>query len=153
MDNVRIFIKTRVQPSQVNLEMNGIPVSNGATWSLGTVQESTGTPWAGSSVNATFSWTPTPVNPDPNQDIRVSFSVDMTVYARKVDQSSLFEADIQSLGTHYSVSNASQVNWLTYYYIAVPNGYSDFFYFNASKSDAVAIDTVSEPRFPGVNFP
>ncbi len=153
MDNVRIFIKTRVQPSQVNLEMNGIPVSNGVTWSLGTVQESTDTPWTGNSVNATFSWTPTPVNPDPNQDIRVSFSVDMTVYARKVDQSSLFEADIQSLGTHYSVSNASQVDWLTYYYIAVPNGYSDFFYFNASKSDTLVIDTVSEPRFPGVNFP
>ncbi|MFW9964407.1 MAG: hypothetical protein ACFFCX_12625, partial [Candidatus Sifarchaeia archaeon] len=94
MDNVRIFIKTRVQPSQVNLEMNGIPVSNGATWSLGTVQESTAIPWSGSAVNATFSWTPTPVNPDPNEDIRVTFSVDMTVFARKVDQSSLFEADV-----------------------------------------------------------
>jgi hypothetical protein len=153
MDNVRIFIKTRVQPSQVNLEMNGISVSNGATWSLGTVQESAVVPWSGSAVNATFSWIPTPVNPDPNEDIRVTFSVSMTVFARKVGQSSLFEADIQSLGTRYSVSNASQVDWITYYYIAVPNGYSEFFYFNASKSDTLVIDTVSEPRFPGVNFP
>jgi hypothetical protein len=152
MDDVSIFIKTRVQPSQVNLEMNGIPVSNGATWSLGTVQETATVPWSGSAVNATFSWTPTPVNPDPNEDIRVSFSVDMTVYARKVDQSSLYEADVQSLGTHYTVSNASQVDWTTYYYIAVPNGYSDFFFFNASKSDTLVIDTVSEPRFPTVNF-
>ena len=153
MDNVRIFIKTRVQPSQVNLEMNGIPVSNGATWSLGTVQESAAIPWSGSAVNATFSWTPTPVNPDPNNDIRVTFSVDMTVYARKVDQSSLYEADVQSLGTHYTTSNASQVNWITYYYVAVPNGYSQLFYFNASKSDTLVIDTVSEPRFPSTNFP
>ncbi|MFW9927437.1 MAG: hypothetical protein ACFFDM_11850, partial [Candidatus Thorarchaeota archaeon] len=153
MDNVRIFIKTRVQPSQVNLEMNGIPVSNGATWSLGTVQEFATIPWSGSAVNATFSWTPTPVNPDPNEDIRVSFSVDMTVYARKVDQSSLYEADILSAGTRYTVSNASQVSWTTYYYVAVPNGYSNYFYFNASKSDTLIIDTVSEPRFPGVNFP
>ncbi|MGY5856398.1 MAG: hypothetical protein RTS72_07335, partial [Candidatus Thorarchaeota archaeon] len=153
MDNVRIFIKTRVQPSQVNLEMNGISVSNGATWSLGSVQESATIPWSGSAVNATFSWTPSPVNPDPNFDIRVSFSVDMTVFARKVGQSSLYEADVQSIGTKYSVSNASQVDWLSYYYIAVPNGYSDFFYFNASKSDTLVIDTVSEPRFPSVNFP
>ncbi|MFW9870629.1 MAG: hypothetical protein ACFFEL_13465, partial [Candidatus Thorarchaeota archaeon] len=153
MDNVRIFIKTRVQPSQVNLEMNGIPVSNGATWSLGTVQEFATIPWSGSAVNATFSWTPTPVNPDPNEDIRVSFSVDMTVYARKVDQSSLYEADILSAGTRYTVSNASQVSWTTYYYVAVPNGYSNYFYFNASKSDTLIVDTVSEPRFPGVNFP
>ncbi|MHA2199189.1 MAG: hypothetical protein ACXABN_04885 [Candidatus Thorarchaeota archaeon] len=153
MDNVRIFIKTRVQPTQVNLEMNGIPVANGATWSLGTVQESATIPWSGSAVNATFSWTPTPVNPDPNEEIRVTFSVDMTAFARKVGQSSLFEADIQSVGTRYTVSNASQVDWLTYYYIAVPNGYSDYFYFNASKSDTLVIDTVSEPRFPGVNFP
>ena len=153
MDNVRIFIKTRVQPSQVNLEMNGISVSNGATWSLGSVQDSATIPWSGSAVNATFSWTPSPVNPDPNFDIRVSFSVDMTVFARKVGQSSLYEADVQSIGTKYSVSNASQVDWLSYYYIAVPNGYSDFFYFNASKSDTLVIDTVSEPRFPSVNFP
>ncbi|MFW9837827.1 MAG: hypothetical protein ACFFE7_09925 [Candidatus Thorarchaeota archaeon] len=152
MDNVRIYIKSRVQPSQVNLEMNGIPVSNGATWSLGTVQESATIPWSGSAVNATFRWTPTPVNPDPNEDIRVSFSVDMTVYARKVGQSSLFEADVLSLGTHFSVSNATQVDWITYYYVAVPNGYSDYFYFNASKADTLAIDTVSEPRFPGINF-
>ncbi|MFW9815684.1 MAG: hypothetical protein ACFFEW_07125, partial [Candidatus Thorarchaeota archaeon] len=153
MDNVRVFIKTRVQPSQVNLEMNGIPVANGATWSLGTVQESATVPWSGIAVNATFSWTPTPVNPDPNEDIRVSFSADMTVFARKVDQSSLFEADVLSPGTHYAVSNASQVDWITYYYIAVPNGYSDYFFFNVSKSDTLVIDTVSEPRFPGVNFP
>ena len=153
MDNVRIFIKTRVQPSQVNLDMNGISVSNGVTWSLGSVQESASTPWSGSAVNATFSWTPTPVNPNPNDYIRVTFSVEMTVFARKVDQSSLFEADVQSLGSHYTVSNASQVDWLTYYYIAVPNGYSDFFFFNVSKSDTLTIDSVSEPRFPGVNFP
>ena len=153
MDNVRIFIKTRVQPSQVNLEMNGISVANGATWSLGTVQESAGTPWSGSAVNATFSWTPTPAIPDPDEDIRVTFSVDMTVYARKVDQPSFYEADVQSLGTHYTTTNASQVNWITYYYVAVPNGYSQLFYFNTSKSDTLVIDTVSEPRFPTTNFP
>jgi len=158
MDDVRIFVKSRVTPSQVNLKMNGKTVTNTSDglswlWSLGSVWQSTTTPWSGSAVNATFSWTPSPVNPNPNQDIRVTFSVDMTVYARKVGQSSLYEADVQSLGTRYTISNASQVQWLTYYYIAVPNGYSNFFYFNASKSNTLAIDMVSQPRFPGVNFP
>jgi len=158
MDNVRIFIKSRVQPSQVNLEMNGLSVSNltdGSNWiwSVGTVYESASTPWIGSSVNATFSWTPTPVNPDPNFDIIVTFDVDMTVYARKINQSSLFKADIRSLGTKYTTSNASQVDWISYYYIAVPNGYSQFFYFNASKPNTLTVDSVSEPRFPSTNFP
>ncbi len=158
MDNVKIFMKTRVQPTQVNLEMNGLPVSNTTdgfswVWSLGSVYESATIPWVGNSVNATFSWTPTPVNPDPNFDIFVTFDVDMTVYAKKVNQSSLYQAAIQSPGTSYSISNASQVDWNTFYYIAVPNGYSDFFYFNASKSSSLIIDSVSEPRYPGTDFP
>ncbi len=158
MDNIKIYVKSRVQPSQVNLQMNGNPVSNTTDgfswlWSTGSVWETATNPWTGSSVNATFSWTPTPVNPDPNFDIRVTFSADMTVYARKVNQSTLYEGDIQSLGSSYSVSNASQVDWTTYYYVAVPNGYSDSYYFNSSKADTLVVDTVSEPRFPSVNFP
>ncbi|MFQ5834045.1 MAG: hypothetical protein ACE5H4_15180, partial [Candidatus Thorarchaeota archaeon] len=113
LDNIRVFIKARVVPTQVNLNMNGLSVSNvsdaGWLWSIGTVTESALTPWQGSAVNATFSWIPEPVNPDPNIVIRVTFSVNVTVYARKLNRSTLYQAEVQSFGDQFSVSNASQV--------------------------------------------
>ncbi|MFX1438665.1 MAG: hypothetical protein ACFFFD_00345 [Promethearchaeota archaeon] len=158
MDNVRVFVKSRVYPSQVNLQMNGLGVGNvsdglgGWLWSIGTATEVPQTPLIGNYVNSTFTWTPTPVNPDPNEVIRVSFSVEMTVYARKLNASSLYQAEVSSYGDHFSVTNGSQVQWESYYFVAVPNGYSNLYFFNLTKETTRTFDMVSEPRYPGSDF-
>jgi hypothetical protein len=153
MDNIRVFIKARAKPSDVNLQMNGIDISDvGSAWSLGTITETPTTPWQGSQVNATFTWTPQPSPPNPDIDIRITFSAEVRVSARKINQSSLYQAEVQSYGDYFSISNASQAMWTSYYYVAVPNGYSEFFFFNSSKPTARTIDTVSDPQHPTQNF-
>ncbi|MFW9889778.1 MAG: hypothetical protein ACFFER_16440, partial [Candidatus Thorarchaeota archaeon] len=158
MDNVNVYVKSRVLPSQVNFQMNGLEVSNvsdglgGWLWSVGTTTEVPDTPWIGTYVNSTFTWTPTPVNPDPNEVIRVTFSVDMTVFARKLNASSLYRAEVSSYGDYFSAANSSQVQWESYYFVAVPNGYSDLYFFNLTKETTRTFDMVSEPRYPGSNF-
>ncbi|MHA2355506.1 MAG: hypothetical protein ACXADC_10055 [Candidatus Thorarchaeota archaeon] len=158
MDNVKVFVKSRVRPSDVNLQMNGLDVANvsdgigGWLWSVGTAVEVPQTPWVGNYVNSTFTWTPTPVNPNPNDVIQVTFAVDMTVYARKLNGSSLYQAEVQSNGDYFSVSNNSQAQWNSYYFVAVPNGYSDLYYFNLTKETTRTFDMVSEPRYPDTDF-
>ncbi|MHA1926635.1 MAG: hypothetical protein ACW974_12015, partial [Candidatus Thorarchaeota archaeon] len=138
--------------------MNGLDVANvsdgigGWLWGIGTASEVPQAPWVGSYVNSTFTWTPTPVNPDPNDVIRVTFSVDMTVFARKLNSSSLYQAEVQSYGDHFTVSNSSQVQWNSYYFVAVPNGYSDPYFFNLTKETTRTFDMVSEPRYPDADF-
>ncbi|MFW9860885.1 MAG: hypothetical protein ACFFEX_00725 [Candidatus Thorarchaeota archaeon] len=159
MDNVKVYVKSRVQPSQVNLQMNGLDVANvsdgigGWLWGIGTASEVPQSPWIANSVNSTFTWTPNPVNPDPNDVIRVTFSVDMTVFARKLDSSSLYKAEVQSYGDYFTVSNNSQVSWNSYYFVAVPNGYSNPYFFNLTKEATRTFDMVSEPRYPDSDFP
>jgi hypothetical protein len=158
MDNIRVFIKARTTPSDVNLQMNGQnvqDVDNGTDtlWSLGQVTEDPDTPWTSSPVEANFTWTPTPSPPNPDIDIFVTFDAEISLTAEKLNKPTLYQAEVSSYGEHFEVENASQVNWLSYYYVAVPNGYSDLFHFNVTNPTGRIIDAVAQPAKPGENFP
>ncbi len=155
MDNIKVYIKTQATPSQVNLKVNGQAVGDYmiggvAQWALGnTSMEGL---WTGNYANATFSWYPDTYPLDPNLDVIVTFSVDTTLWAKKPDRPTLYRGEVKSYGESYSVSNASDVQWTSYYYVSVPPGYSNYFYFNVTEPSSRAITFVSSPAHPSVDF-
>ncbi len=158
LDNIRVFIKARATPTDVNLQMNGLDVldvDNGTDtlWSLGQVTQDPTLPWTSSPVDANFTWTPTPSPPSPDIDIFVTFDAEITLTAEKLNKPTLYQAEVGSYGEHFEVQNASHVDWLSYYYVAVPNGYSDLFHFNVTNPTGRIVDAVGEPTEPGENFP
>ncbi|TFG11721.1 hypothetical protein EU537_11545 [Candidatus Thorarchaeota archaeon] len=158
LDNIRVFIKARATPSDVNLQVNSLDVldvENGThtIWSLGQVTQEPLLPWTSSPVDANFTWTPTPSPPSPDIDIFVTFDAEITLTAEKLNKPTLYQAEVSSYGEHFEVENASQVEWLSYYYVAVPNGYSDVFHFNVTNPGGRIVDAVAEPSKPGENFP
>ncbi|MFW9965302.1 MAG: hypothetical protein ACFFCX_17140, partial [Candidatus Sifarchaeia archaeon] len=89
---------------------------------------------------------------DPNLDIYVSISVNTTLWAKKPDRPTLYRGEVKSFGESYVVGNSSSVQWTSYYYVSVPPGYSDLFYFNVTKPTSRTITFVSSPTYPTVDF-
>ena len=84
-DNVELFMKTLVNPSEINMQMDSLSISNGASRGTCSITEIPASPWATSPVQLTFSWTPIPSTPNPNDVIYVDFDVDVNMYARSLD--------------------------------------------------------------------
>lgn len=55
------------------------------------------------------------------------------------------DTELITLGDNYLVSNATAVSWETNYYVSVPSGYRDFFFFNVTLPLNRDITFVSEP--------
>ncbi len=150
LDNVVVYVTAKATPEDVNLQMNGVDVDNVLQGSipvfgLGTARYTPVTPWTQGLAWANFSWTPTPNPPDPDLDIFVNFDVDVWVFARKLQTPTINDTELITLGDNYVVSNATEVSWETNYYVSVPSGYSDFFFFNVTLPLNRDITFVSEP--------
>ncbi len=155
-DNVHLYMKTEAKPSNLNLKMNNIDVSDvqsgsNTLWGMGQVTQVPSTPWTGSSVDAVFTWTPIPNPPDPDLTIIVEMDVQLTLYARRLNGKTIYDIDPGALGEHFSVQNGTNVQWNFYYYVAVPSGYDPHFFFNVTIPQNRDINFLAEPSKPWLN--
>ncbi len=157
VDNVIVYVTAKATPSDVNLQMNGIDVSNviqgsDPIFGLGTAWYFPTTPWTDNSAYANFSWTPTPNPPDPDFDINVEINVDVWVFARKLLSPTVNDTELLTYGDNYVVSNATSVSWETNFYVAIPGGYEDQFFYNISLPFNRDVTFVSEPAHRFTNL-
>ncbi|MFX1604773.1 MAG: hypothetical protein ACFFDD_02595 [Promethearchaeota archaeon] len=150
MDNIVIYITAKATPEDVNLQMNGVDVDNVLQGSvpifgLGTASYAPPSPWTQGSAWSNFSWTPSPNPPEPDLDIFVNLDVDVWVFARKLQSPTVNNTELITLGDNYVVNNATDVSWETNYYVSVPSGYGDVFFYNVTHPLNRDITFVSEP--------
>jgi hypothetical protein len=157
MDNIVVYLTAKAKPSDVNLQMNGVDVSDviqgsNPVFGLGTAWYSPPAPWTHNFAYANFSWTPSPNPPDPNFDINVEIDVDVWVFARKLLAPTVNDTELITYGDNYVVTNASMVSWETNYYLAIPGGYESQFFYNVSIPLNRDITFVSEPAHRYTNL-
>ena len=143
IDNIKLNVKTEVKPSQIQLKMNNKTV-NDIDWGKGTIEQS-------------ITWTTSPVQANFTSDdigelggYTIDLKTDLNLYARKDAPETNYETNTGSLGTMFSVSNNSMVNWEFYSYFAVPTGYEETEMRLEFPTD-VNITWVSEPQDPNTN--
>ncbi|MHA2148349.1 MAG: hypothetical protein ACXACG_00470 [Candidatus Thorarchaeota archaeon] len=151
VDNVELYLQTLVDPSDINLQMNGLDVSDSATPGLGTVTQVPSPTWTTSPVNVSFSWTPTPSTPDPDRDIYVDFSVETNLYARGTS-TSVTTQDPNSFGENFIATNSSEIEYLTWMFADIPDGYDNRYYFNISLPENRDVYYVGSPLRTDVNI-
>jgi hypothetical protein len=157
VDNVIVYLTSKAKPSDVNLQMNGVDVSDviqgsDPVFGLGSAWYTPMTPWTGGVAFANFSWTPSPNPPDPDFDINVEIDVDVWVFARKLLSPTVNNTELLTYGDNYVVSNASIVNWETNYYVAIPGGYESQFFYTISLPMNRDITFLSEPAHRYTNL-
>ncbi|MHA2044203.1 MAG: hypothetical protein ACW99G_05385 [Candidatus Thorarchaeota archaeon] len=157
LDNIVIYMTATATPEDVNLKMNGFDVSNVLNGStpipgLGTAWFTPPTPWTDGNAYANFSWTPTPFPPVPNHDMMVSIDTDIWVFARKLLSPTINNTEFLTLGDNYVVNNATDVSWDTNYYLAIPGGYEDLFFYNISLPFNRDVTFLSEPTHRYTNL-
>ncbi|TFH11606.1 MAG: hypothetical protein E4H14_00485 [Candidatus Thorarchaeota archaeon] len=150
-DNVELFLKTFVNPSEVTMEMNSLTISNGASRGTCSITQIPGTPWTTSPVQLTFSWTPNPSPPNPNNVIIVEFDASVNMFARRLDTSSLYEISPTSFGERFTVTNGSDAYFTSYYRANIPTGYSHLYYFTETIPSQRDIYFIGTPLAPTTN--
>ncbi|MHA1613517.1 MAG: hypothetical protein ACTSYJ_01655, partial [Candidatus Thorarchaeota archaeon] len=157
MDNIVVYVTAKATPEDVNLLMNGVVVDNviqgsDPVFGLGTAYFVPSTPWTSGAAYANFSWTPSPIPPDPNENINVNIDVDVWIFARKLASPTINDTELITLGDKYSVANATIINWETNYYVSIPGGYEDEFFFNITTPLNRDITFISEPAHRYTNL-
>jgi len=157
MDNIVVYVTAKATPDDVNLQMNGVAVNNviqgvDPIFGLGTAYYVPSTPWTHGAAYANFSWTPSPNPPDPDENINVNIDVDVWVFARKLASPTINDTELITLGDKYSVTNDTSVNWETNYYVTIPGGYEDQFFFNVTIPLNRDVTFVSEPAHRYTNL-
>jgi hypothetical protein len=150
VDNILIYVTAKATPDDVNLQMNGedvdsVMVGPDPVFGLGTAWYIPPVPWSNGAAYANFSWTPTPNPPDPDFDINVNLDVDVWVFARRLQTPTIGNTELLTLGDNYEVANASAVSWETNFYVSIPGGYGDQYFYNVSIPANRDITFLSEP--------
>jgi hypothetical protein len=156
VDNFELYLKTKADPSDVNMQMNGIDVDDfvrggSSVPGLGNVTQIPTSVWTTSPVDVTFSWTPTPSTPVPNRNIWVEFTVETNLYA-KSESTTVTTQDPTYFGESFVATNASQVDYLTWFYADIPEGYDNRYYFNISLPENRDVYYVGSPLRTNVNI-
>lgn len=123
-DNVSLIVKAETKPTQIGLNMNQTPVSNSTNWGEGTVEidgnwNGTQYPWVHANFNSSEIW------PSELGGYNITFKTDLNLFAIKHSPETNYETNYASIGTKFSVSNDSLVNWECYGYTSVPTGYAE----------------------------
>ncbi len=150
-DNVELFVKTLVNPSEINLQMNGLSISNGAVRGTCSITQIPAIPWTTSPVALTFSWTPNPSTPDPNKVVRINFNVQVNMFARRYNIPSLYEINPTSYGERFVVSNGTDVTFTSYFRANIPAGYANLYFFNETIPQERDVYFVAQPLAPATN--
>jgi len=143
-DNVELITLTEALPSNLGLKLNNTIVQD-VEWGKGKV-EVEGL-WENTNIIANFSSTDIG-NLGPYE---VDLICSLNLFARKHTPDTNYDTDTSDLGTAFTVSNESQVNWLFYGFIAVPTGYSESEMIIEYPTD-VTISSVFEPENPLTNI-
>jgi len=151
-DNVELFLKTLVNPSEITLRMNGLTVSDGASRGICAITQIPATPWTTSPVLLTFSWTPIPSPPNPNKVVRIDFNVNVNMFARRYDVSSLYEIGPTSYGERFIVRNGTNAEFTSYFRADIPTGYANRYFFNETIPMERDIYSVAQPLAPATNL-
>ena len=131
-DNVSLVVKTKSNPSDIELKLNGEEVNDGATQGEGFLGIRSN--WDGdvlSSVIANFSsdylWPYTFEDEGNLITYKVEFTTDLALYATKTTPESYYLVDpnLNYQGSAFSVSNSSDVSWTTYAHMEIPSGYEE----------------------------
>ncbi|HMF30115.1 MAG TPA: hypothetical protein VKK79_01775, partial [Candidatus Lokiarchaeia archaeon] len=123
-DNVTLEIKSETMPNQIGLNLNSTSITT-VDWGKGTIRIDGGN-WSGNLypfVTANFSSTDT----WNLSSYTIELNTDLNLLARKDYPDTNYETNANSLGTAFSVSNATSVNWACYAYFSVPTGYAETF--------------------------
>jgi hypothetical protein len=143
IDNIEFIAQAETKPSQIQLKMNNISVTDD-DWGTGTVNQNN--TWITNPVQINFSST----DVGDLGGYTVNLNTDIDLYVRKDSPETNYETNTVSLGTIFSVSNNSIVNWECYSYFAVPTGYIEAEMRLEFPTD-VSITWISEPQDPSTN--
>lgn len=151
-DNIQLFLKTRVDPSEINLQMNGIDITDGPTRGACSITETPSTPWITNPVPLTFSWNPIPSTPNPNTEIRVDFDVDVNMFGRRLDIPSLSEISPTAFGEKFVISNGTDAMFTSFFRADIPDGYANLYFFNETHPLNRDVYFVAKPLAPTTNL-
>jgi hypothetical protein len=144
VDNVELNVEAEVLPSYVGLTMNQTAVGD-IDWGKGVVEIEG--EWESTNVFANFSSTDVGELGTYNLNLKTN----LNLYGIKHTPDTNYETDVGSLGTIFSVENASTVNWESYGFIAIPTGYLESEMRLNFPSDVI-ITNVFEPENPSTNI-
>ncbi|TFG33769.1 hypothetical protein EU527_06780 [Candidatus Thorarchaeota archaeon] len=151
-DNVELFLKTYVNPSEINLQLNGLTVSNSGSRGTCSIIQIPGTPWTTSPVAMTFSWTPIPATPNPDNVIFIDFDVTIDMYARRYDIPSHYEINPTTYGERFTIVNGSAAYFTSYFRAVIPTGYAGLYFFNETIPFNRDVYFLAEPLAPTTNL-
>ncbi len=152
VDNIVLYLKTRATPSSVNLQMNGLDVTDGTGYGTGTINETPSTPWSVNPVLLNFTWAPTPATPDPNKDITIELDVSTNIFARRTTAQTVYEISPASYGERFTIQNGTLANYSTYFYANIPDGYPNRYFFNLTLPATRDVFFVAKPLAPSTNL-
>ena len=144
VDNVELIVNAEVLPSDIGLRLNQTIVED-IGWGQGSAE--IGGDWESANVIANF--TSTDIGELGNYDITLNSNLNL--FALKDTPDTNYETDVLSLGTMFSVNNASTVDWESYGFVAIPTGYSESSMRLDFPTDVI-ITAVFEPENPSINI-
>ncbi|MHA2320105.1 MAG: hypothetical protein ACXACG_00480 [Candidatus Thorarchaeota archaeon] len=151
-DNLEIYVKTRVYPSEINFQMNEVDFADNPSRGEGSISETPQTPWTTSPVLLNFSWTPIPSTPNPDREIRIDFDANVRLFARNYDVPTHYEINPTAFGERFVIWNGTQANFTSYFRADIPAGYSDFYFFNETIPSERDVYFVAKPLAPISNL-
>ncbi|MHA2100603.1 MAG: hypothetical protein ACW99A_18160, partial [Candidatus Kariarchaeaceae archaeon] len=143
IDNIKLFTTAEVLPEQIGLKLNNTSV-NDIDWGEGTVELNGN--WQADKIYGNFSSDDVGLLSNYTIDLKT----DLNLYATKNTPETNYETDYDSIGTTFLVGNNSNVNWESYAYFSVLNGYQETEMRLEFPTD-VNITWISEPQDPSNN--
>ncbi|MFX1591184.1 MAG: hypothetical protein ACFFCL_00700 [Promethearchaeota archaeon] len=131
-DNVSLIVKSKVKPSQVELQLNNEDVEDTANYGEGNLGIMGN--WNGSSqsyVTANFSsnldWPLTYEEDGIWRSYKIELNANLNLFANNTSPETYYTADpdLSYQGSAFSVSNNSVTNWITYAHMEIPVGYEE----------------------------
>ncbi len=151
-DNIELFMKTYVDPSEINLQMNGLDISDGAARGACSITQTPGSPWITNPVPLTFSWTPIPSTPNPDNEIHIDFDINVNMFARSLDIPSHREINPTAFGERFTISNGTSARFTSYFRADIPTGYANLYFFNETLPANRDVTFVAQPLAPTSNL-
>lgn len=145
VDNVELITKAEALPSDLQLKINNTNIED-IGWGRGQADLNGNWQDIDGKIFTNFS----------SNDIgdfgafSINLQTDLNLFARKDTPESNFETSEASLGTSFSVSNDSMVDWLCYGRVKVPTGYEETELKITFPND-ITITSVFDPQNPSIN--
>ncbi|MHA2072013.1 MAG: hypothetical protein ACW985_09545, partial [Candidatus Thorarchaeota archaeon] len=156
VDNFELYLETLTDPSDVNLQVNTLSVNDysvGPTTipGLGNVTQNPVPTWTSGPIMINFTWTPSPATPNPDRKIELDFNVETNLYARGA-ATTVYTQDPNAFGEVFTVENATDVEYLTWFNADIPTGYDNRYFFNMTLPSGRDVYYVGSPLLTSENI-